>query len=108
MDIDLMKILPWLWGGIATILSAFLLRRPQRRVLRVGSKDGRLGGFTVSVSVVSDTSMVLERDGVEAVRCRIVEGRAVVEWDDGKFTDIMEMTRNHLWRFGPRGATGIT
>ena len=51
--------------------------------------------------------MTLARDGVDAVRVRIVDGRAVVEWDDGKFTDVMEMTRNHLWRFGPPGAMAI-
>ena len=106
MDIALM-----LWGGLATIIAAvlggLLARRPRTRLLRVGSKDGRFGGFTVSVSHLSDSSMVLKRDGVEAVRCRIVEGRAVIEWDDSKFTDIMGMTSSHLRRFGPPGAIAI-
>lgn len=95
------------WAGISTIWAARVSRRPQETVLTVGSKDGRFGGFTVSVSATTDSTMILTRDGADAVRVSIVDGRAVVEWDDGKFTDIMEMTRNHLWRHGPAGAMSI-
>ena len=95
------------WAGLATIIAAIVSRRPRETVLTVGKKDGQFGGFSVTVSQMEDSSMTLARDGVDAVRVRIVEGRAVVEWDDGKFTDVMEMTRNHLWRHGPPGAMTI-
>ena len=96
-----------MWAGLATIIAAIVSRRPRTTVLTVGKKDGRFGGFSVAVSQIEDSSMTLARDGVDAVRVRIVDGRAVVEWDDGKFTDVMEITRNHLWRSGPPGAMTI-
>lgn len=95
------------WAGLATIIAAIVSRRPRTTVLKVGTKDGRFGGFPVSVSHIEDSSMTLARDGADAVRVRIVDGMAVIEWDDGKFTDVMEMTRNQLWRHGPSGAISV-
>ena len=107
MNEGVVPLILGVWAGIATIIAAIVSRRPRTTVLPVGKKDGRFGGFSVSVSHTDGSSMTLARDGVDAVRVRIVEGRAVVEWDDGKFTDVMEMTRDRLWRFGPPGAMAI-
>lgn len=96
------------WAGFATVVAGVVSRQPRTKQLRVGgSSDGRFGGFTVTVKEIKGTSMTLERDGADAVRVRIVDGRAAVEWDDGRFTDVMELTRRHLWRHGPPGAVSI-
>ena len=84
--------------GLAAIIGAWIMR-PRERILERG--DNPHGhGFSFSGN--------WERtDGTSAKRLRLYNGRMVVEWSDGKMTDIPRHVLTTLLAYGPRGSCVI-
>jgi len=93
---------PLVLGAIVTGLVAIVvarIKRPRQTTLERGENPyGH--GFSVTGS--------WERtDGTPAKRLRLYNGRMVVEWSDGKMTDIPRQVVTTLLAYGPRGSRVI-
>ena len=86
-------------GGLVPIVVALIKRRPREKVLKRGDHP-RGGGFSISGDYK-------RTDGTPARRLRLYNGRMVVEWEDGKMTDIPKMEVMRLLAFGPKGSLVI-
>ena len=102
MTIDMETVFRVL-AGATPLLVAWISRRPRVKILKKQSSDqAQFGGRTVT-----DGSFVKRTDGTKAHRLRVFGGRVVVEWSDGKMTDLPKMIVRDLLAFGPSGSTVI-
>ena len=90
-------------AGATPLLVAWISRRPRVKMLEKQSTDPtRFAGVAVTGgSVVS--ALMAQR--LKDLGCLM--GRVVVEWSDGKMTDLPKMIVQELLAFGPSGATVI-
>ena len=90
-------------AGATPLLVAWISRKPRVKRLSKRSTDPtRFTGFSVTGG-----SVVKRADGTKAQRLRVFDGRVVVEWSDGKMTDLPKMIVQDLLAFGPSGATAV-
>ena len=90
-------------AGATPLLVAWISRRPRVKMLKKQSTDPtRFAGVAVTGG-----SVVKRADGTKAQRLKVFDGRVVVEWSDGKMTDLPKMIVQELLAFGPSGATVI-
>lgn len=92
-----------LLAGATPLLVAWISRIPRVKTLENKSTDrARFGGIEVTGG-----SVMKRTDGTKAHGLRIFDGRVVVEWSDGKMTDIPEVIVHDLLAHGPPGSTVI-
>lgn len=90
-------------AGATPLLVAWISRKPRVKMLeKQSADDARFRGVTVTGG-----SVMKRTDGTKAHRLRVFDGRVVVEWSDGKMTDIPKMIVQTLMAFGPSGSIVI-
>ena len=102
MKVDMETVIGVL-AGATPLLVAWISRKSRVKMLNKQPTDPeRFAGVTVTGGRV-----VKRADGTKARRLRVFDGRVVVEWWDGKMTDLPKMIVQELLAFGPSGSTVI-
>lgn len=92
-----------LLAGATPLLVAWISRKPRVKMLEKQSTDhARFRGIGVTGG-----SVMKRTDGTKPHRLRVFDGRVVVEWSDGKMTDIPKTIVQTLLAYGPSGSIVI-